>query len=266
MWIASKAVSLLRRASSQHQQGPTLPSPTAQQATDTETSCSSTSASRRDSLDLQDGQADTSGAGGVDVGDEAAGDPYDEKVQGYRIAEYPALRGAFAVSHPSPLQLKILVARPQTSATSKTRPPLPSPNPYSKPTPANSHPRHPSTATRTRTRPRPSTPPHPSPTRARTSFSGYFTSTRRATKARGSSSLRAAPRPVSSSWRNALTGIAAAAAAAGAGNTGTRTRRIRVLSRCGISRRRAEPPPEAFRFGISRMVSFSTLPPRPRRA
>ena len=106
MWIAGKAISYLQRASSattsQHQGGrPPAVSQTVQQVTDTETSCSSTSASRRDSVDTHSEQAGALSRAGLDTGinrkddDE---DPYDEKVQGYRITEYPALRGSFALS------------------------------------------------------------------------------------------------------------------------------------------------------------------------
>ncbi|GHJ86836.1 hypothetical protein NliqN6_3238 [Naganishia liquefaciens] len=102
MWIAGKAISYLQRASSattsQHQGGrPPAVSQTVQQVTDTETSCSSTSASRRDSVDTHSEQAGALSRAGLDTGinrkddDE---DPYDEKVQGYRITEYPALRDA----------------------------------------------------------------------------------------------------------------------------------------------------------------------------
>ncbi|KAJ9119599.1 hypothetical protein QFC22_003308 [Naganishia vaughanmartiniae] len=105
MWIARKATSYLYQSSSPvatPQTNLVVPSQpkTVNPLTDSDTSCSSTSASRRDSVELDPkslhSQSTDAGkeASGLDQQEADEGWQYNERVKACRLAEYPALRDA----------------------------------------------------------------------------------------------------------------------------------------------------------------------------
>lgn len=199
MWIATNPLSYLASLNPLHSQTRARAephksvTPVAVTVTDSDTSCSSTSASRRDSVDVEEPRRDGWSSIEVDQRDRER-QRYDQRAQGFRVAEYPALRGK--PSSPCSLQLDTDSTCPQTHATSTTRPPHRSPNPSSKHTPPNSPPQQRSTGTHTPIPHHQPAPRQPSTPRAPTSSSGCSTSIPVGRRKAGCSCSRAAPRRV----------------------------------------------------------------------
>lgn len=94
MWIATNALSYLSSLNPLHSQPRARDEPpkSVNPVTDSETSCSSTNASRRESVDLVEPRLHPRSSIQVDP-KEREREQYDARVQGLRLAEYPALRG-----------------------------------------------------------------------------------------------------------------------------------------------------------------------------
>lgn len=96
MSAATRALSYLASLNPLHRQDRREATSSVTPVTDSDTSCSSTSA--RDSIDGEQLESRISTHDGVDP-KERERQQYDERVQGFRLAEYPALRGT-CLSHP----------------------------------------------------------------------------------------------------------------------------------------------------------------------